>query len=312
MSTLSFSHATAFYLRHESKLITAVVVLLSVYLLSFAAKLTWQLFPNDEQAPTSTRIQSNAASNDINESASTNINKLLRLNLFGNAEAQATPVVVQQNEDVPETSLNLVLSGVVASNTPKLGAAVIEYRNQQDTYGIGDKVQGTNVILDEIFADRVIIKNRLARETLMLEGLDFDEANQKRAQQTNIDLRAQTETIPADVIRPNARAIQDARAKLAQSPESFAELISLSPHRVNEELIGYRVSPGANPSLFNAVGLKNGDIVVQLNGLDLSDIQQSLEALTELQEADALQLELMRGNDFVSLDLEIPSGNEDE
>lgn len=313
MSILPLSHFTVLYQRHESKLITVVVVLLSIYLLAFAARLTWQFIPTNERKTITQVISLNPANIDSRKQQTTNISKILRLNLFGNAAEQAAPVVQPQNEDVPETSLNLVLSGVVASTTPKLGAAVIEYRNQQDTYGIGDKIQGTNVTLDEIYADRVIIKNRLTRETLMLEGLDFEEANQKRSQQSGpMEQNATGAANASNSFRPNPKAIQEARAQLAKSPDSFAELITLSPHRVDNELIGYRVSPGANPSLFNSVGLKNGDIVVELNGLLLSDLQQSLEALTELQEADALQLEIMRGNDFISLDLDIPNGSEDE
>jgi len=76
--------------------------------------------------------------------------------------------------------------------------------------------------------------------------------------------------------------------------------------------IGFKVTPGSQPTLFNSVGLQNGDVVVQLNGLDLSDLQQSKEAITELQQAESLQLEVLRGNEYVSLDLDISeaSGNE--
>lgn len=309
MSSLSLSSATEFYQRYESKLITIIVVLLSIYLLAFAAKLTWKVIPSDQQgqANSSRSIQ---ASNNINkQSKQIEVEDLLSLNLFGDAQAQDTPVVTQAAEDVPETSLNLLLLGVVASNDPELGLAVVESKNQQESYSIGEKIQGTNVTIDEIFSDRVIIKNRLTRETLMLEGLDYEEANKQRAQSST-----EQESSPTNppAVMPNPQDIRDARAKLASSPDSFADFISLSPHRVENELIGYRVSPGSNASLFNSVGLKNGDIVVELNGLNLSDLQQSLEALSELQEADNLQLEIMRGSEFVSLDLDISNSTEDE
>jgi len=309
MSSLSLSSATEFYQRYESKLITIIVVLLSIYLLAFAAKITWKLVPSEQQTQVNSSRSTQASNNTNKQSSQIKVDDLLSLNLFGDAQAQDAPEVQQAAEDVPETSLNLSLLGVVASNDPELGLAVIESKNQQESYAIGEKIQGTNVTLDEIFADRVIIKNRLTRETLMLEGLDYEEANRQKAQASN---EQQSLAANSRTVRPNPQEIRDARAKLASSPDSFADFISLSPHRVENELIGYRVSPGNNATLFNSVGLKNGDIVVELNGLNLSDLQQSLEALSELQEADNLQLEIMRGSEFVSLDLDITNSTEDE
>ena len=312
MSIISLNSTTDFYQRHESKFILVVVVLLSIYLIAFVAKLTWFFVPGGESDSALTISGSNQQQISSPANPQTNINKLLNLNLFGNATVQA----VQQPEEVvsaaPETKLNLVLAGVVASDKADRGAAIIEYRNSQNTYGIGDKIDGTNVTLDEIFTDRVIIKNRLTRETLMLEGVDFEEANANRIQQERQDAqeqsRSQSQVGPRN--RPDPQTLRDARQKLAQSPDSFSEMISMTPHKIDGQLVGYRVSPGTNPALFNSVGLQNGDIVTNLNGLDLTDLQQSLEALTELQEAESLELEVLRSGEYISLDFDIPDGSQ--
>jgi general secretion pathway protein C len=110
--------------------------------------------------------------------------------------------------------------------------------------------------------------------------------------------------------RPNPQALREARQKLAQSPDSFTEMISMSPHRADGQLLGYRVTPGTNPVLFNSVGLKNGDIITNLNGLDLTDLQQSLEALTELKEAESLSLEILRSGEYIALDFDIPNDSD--
>jgi general secretion pathway protein C len=315
MSAFTISNATEFYQRHERKLIVVVVILLSLYLLSVAAKLTWSLMPqSDSQVSQQTRKMQQSASNDDSINVN-NINKLISQNLFGNASEKPVVAKVEEVSDVPETKLNLVLSGVVSSNDPNRGAAIIEYRNTQGTYGVGDKIEGTNVTLDEIYVDRVIIKNRITRETLMLDGIDFDEANKKRANESEfanasqglIRLNTQNNNETRNQnIRLQAEAVREAREQLTKEPSSFTDMISLAPHRVDGVFIGFKVSPGAKAQLFNSVGLKNGDVVVQLNGLDLSDLQQSKEAMTQLQEADTLQLEVLRGGEYVSLDLDIP------
>lgn len=315
MSALTITNATDFYQRHENKLILVVVILISAYLLAFAAKLTWSLLPQ-EQSITTSNVSNIQQSDGTRSNSGNNISSIINLNLFGNAAFKPAEVEQKEITDVPETALNLVLSGVVSSTNPNRGAAVIAYNNSQGTYGPGDKIEGTNVTLDEIYVDRVIIKNRLTRETLMLDGIDFEEANKNRARNTQQN-QAQVNTpgntnVQSQNIENKAQAMREARQKLAQEPASFTDLISLAPHRTDGQLIGFRVSPGANPALFNAVGLKGGDVVIQLNGLDLTDLQQSSEAITQLREADSLQLEVLRAGEYLSLDLDIPesSGNE--
>jgi general secretion pathway protein C len=317
MSVLTISNATDLYQRHERKLILVIVILLSLYLVSFAAKITWS-FIEQPKSQTPLQLQQKAQSQSKNSSANANnINKLISQNLFGNAAAKPVVAKVQETTDVPETKLNLILSGVVSSDDPNRGAAIIQYRNSQGTYGVGDKIEGTNVTLDEIYVDRVIIKNRVTRETLMLDGIDFEEANKKRARDNEL-ANQNTSAVngPSNKVVQNqsarAQAVREARLQLSQEPASFTQLISLVPHRADGVFVGFKVAPGKKPQLFNSVGLKNGDIVVQLNGLDLSNLQQSQEAMTQLQEAETLQLEILRDGEYVSLDLDIPesSGNE--
>jgi general secretion pathway protein C len=178
-TNLTLQPATKFYSQHQNKIIFVVVVLLALYLLAFIAELTWRLIPQAEV--NSQNAFQTTTSNAGQLSSRFDVAPLTKINLFG---PEAKPIAVVQTEvtEVPETSLNLTLTGVVSSTNPKVGAAIVENNGKQNTYGIGDKIDGTNATLDEIFVDRVIIKNRLNRETLMLDGVDFDEANQRRQQ----------------------------------------------------------------------------------------------------------------------------------
>lgn len=305
MSVLSLDTVLSHYQKHEGKVITFVCVILALYLLAFAAKLTWQLVPVNQ--PTN---NSNVTSLSFNQSSSSSnkgvdINAITQLNLFGNAQAKPQQEVAQQTEEVPETALNLRLLGVVASTIEGRGAAVIEYRNQQNIYGIGEKIESTNASLEEIYSDRVIIKNRLTRETLMLDGIDFKQANQnnRREQQSN----TVTRVLPTQRQRPEASALREARQKLAENPDSFMQMISLSPRRVSGQLIGFKVSPGPDSALFIASGLKNGDVVTNLNGIDVTDTSQANRVFSELRNAESLQLDILRDGENVSLDIDLSS-----
>jgi general secretion pathway protein C len=314
-TNLTLQPATKFYSQHQNKIIFLVVVLLALYLWAFIAELTWRLIPQAEV--NSQNAFQTTTSNAGQLSSRFDVAPLTKINLFGDPEAKPIAVVQTEVTDVPETSLNLTLTGVVSSTNPKVGAAIVENNGKQNTYGIGDKIDGTNATLDEIFVDRVIIKNRLNRETLMLDGVDFDEANQRRQQaieEQSSDRGQIVETPqgPLELRMPERKgeSARELREKLRESPSSFTDFIAINPHAPDGDLIGYRVSPGKEPEFFREVGLQAGDVITAINGIDLTDPQQAFEAIAILREAQSLQLEVLRGDEALSLDIDIPSSEE--
>ena len=316
-ANLSLQSMTKMYQIHQGKLIFVVVVLLSLYLLAFAAELTWRVLPQPENNANNTFVSN---SGGVQSSSSRlDINPLTRINLFGNPAAKPVTPIETDVTDAPETKLNLTLTGVVSSTDPKIGAAIVENAGKQNTYGIGDKIDGTNATLDEIYVDRVIIKNRLSRETLMLDGVDFDEANQQReatrqkaVSQNVANSNAPAPQGPQQTNRNSAAGerMKELRQKLADSPASFTDFIAIQPHSPQGQLVGYRVSPGKQPEFFQEMGLRSGDVITQINGIDLTDPSQRFEAFSALRESQELQLEVLRGDESLSIDIEIPSAEE--
>jgi general secretion pathway protein C len=290
--------------RQQKSINLLIVIVLSLYLLAYGAELSWRLLPTPTGNINSTQGQQtqNPTSRQNNQ---TDLSKLKALNLFG--ELGASPKVeVQEVSDAPKTALNLTLTGVVASSEKDQGAAVIENKGSQNTYGVDDKVDGTNAILKEVFADRVIIKNGARRETLMLDGLDYS----KSAAHSPIVRSPSSQPEPKSTGSPrrelSEEAIEATRA-LQQQPANFSDYIAISPHRIDEQLVGYAVSPGKDPSLFQAVGMQSGDVIVEINGLDLTDTQQSMEAMGALRAAQSLQLTVNRDGDLLTLYLDLPN-----
>lgn len=293
-----------FYNQHQSRLRLVVVVLLSLYLIAFAAELTWRIIPQ----PNVTGTLTNVASQPVRVSSSQNgvdITQIQRLHLFGNPEAAPkvdTPVIT----DAPETHLNLTLTGVVSSNDKAQGTAIIENRGKQAVYGLGEKIEGTNAILDQVQADRVIIRNGGRHETLMLDGLDYDEANRQRvARKVTSPRRAPPEETQEER-RELSEAAVEATEQLRRQPANFTDYIAVSPATEGGQLIGYQVKPGKDPALFKAAGLQNGDVVIQINGLDLTDMQQAGEAMSELRSAQSIELTITRDGEYQTLYLDMP------
>jgi general secretion pathway protein C len=293
--------------KNQQKVNLLVVAVLVIFLLSYAAELTWRLWP---QPTASSDVENRAGSQPItlkNSNNSLNLADIKRLNLFG--DFNADPVQEEAVTDAPVTRLNLTLTGVVASSVKGQGAAIIENRNQQQTYGIGEKIEGTNVSLKEVYADRVIIKNGPSSETLMLDGVDYNKNTNRLIQTPIISLQSDNQgpelrqTLSNDAIQAS-RELQD-------QPASFIDYIAVSPHRPNGDLLGYRVSPGKKPTLFKAAGLKSGDVITDINGLDLTDMQQALEAMNMLKELQSLQMSVQREDELITIYLDLPQGEEE-
>lgn len=272
-----------------------VAVLAVAYILYILSQITWRIIPEPQTPSTVQPAIQNSVTISDNDDVK-NINILLSQNIFG--DRASTPKVVEQDvTDAPETKLNLTLNGVVASTEKDGGAAIISRGNSQATYGIGDKIDGTQATLYQVFADRVIISNRGAKETLMLDGVDFVKASEAQI--------IQAEPV-IDEVSIQAELDQDMVAKLRNDPTQFADFIAINPERVDGEIVGYRVSPGRQPEFFARAGLKAGDVIIGLNGLDLTLPREAMRAMQTLKESDTLDLTILRNGNIQSLTLTLP------
>ena len=297
-------------IKNQQKINFLAVALLSIFLLSYAAELTWRVWPQPTENGRLENISSGQPVILKNSNSRLNLADIKRLNLFGDYNAE--PLTEKKVTDAPVTRLNLTLTGVVSSSVKDQGAAIIENRNQQQTYGIGEKIEGTNASLKEVYADRVIIKNGSSSETLMLDGVDYNKISN---QSINQPIQAPVTISQPNTQDPGRRTLSDdaiqASKELQDQPASFIDYIAVSPHRPNGELLGYRVSPGKKPALFKAAGLKSGDVITDINGLDLTDMQQAIEAMNMLKELQSLQMSVQREDELITIYLDLSQGEEE-
>ncbi|EDP58850.1 type II secretion system protein GspC [Vibrio sp. AND4] len=213
---------------------------------------------------------------------------LQNANLFGKY-SEKKPVVVEQPvvQDAPKTRLNLTLVGAVASSNAKTSLAVIANRGKQETYGIGEEIDGTRVELKAVLVDRVIIDNQGRDETLMLEGIEYTKLSDTRQ-------AARPQEAKENKASAVGGKLEKIRAEIAKNPQSVFRYINISPVKKDGGIVGYRVSPGRDAALFNDVGLKPGDIAVQLNGIDLSDPSSSVKLMQVMNNPQELNLTVDR------------------
>jgi general secretion pathway protein C len=95
------------------------------------------------------------------------------------------------------------------------------------------------------------------------------------------------------------------RQNIRNSPRSLYDL-ARTAQKLDDQgnLLGYSVEPGRNAELFEEVGLQSGDLIVEVNGLALSEPANGAGALKSLTSGEAVTVKLLRGGQEHTLRLE--------
>jgi general secretion pathway protein C len=280
--------------------------LAAVWMVFALASLLWGLLPPSAPAPMPTEII-NPLQEPVQQAARTSVNieELAGWELFGSAAA-ATQLPLEDQAatadgldgieaDAQETRLNLKLQGIVASTVSEEARAIIESKNKQEQYAVGDELPvGRGVKVAKILTDRVVIDNKGTYELLLL----FDESSLAVPKREPARAPATAGAVTARMDRRGDQDItelaQTYRQRLYTNPQSLAQIVSISPHREDGQLKGYKVRPGRDREQFEALGFKANDIVTGVNGITLTDPGKPLELYRVMRTASEASFEVER------------------
>jgi general secretion pathway protein C len=293
----------------QQKIAKVISVILLGYIAFVFAQITWLVTPSG-QYQTSANVTVKIAQQNAKPS-SISLTGLKSLNLFGLYTDQPEEIEIIETEIVPETRLNLTLSGVVASDEKITSAAVIESSGKQDTYSPGETIIGTRAVLDTVFNDRVLLKHAGKLETLMLDGFDYSQATQKpkpkiskRATVTKPKTKNREKYLTSPNVvdqRTNKTLTKSAKSfkdDITTDPSKITDYLKISPKRNNGKVVGYRLMPGRNAQFFKDAGLKPGDVAIQMNGYDLTVPSEAAQALSALKQDKEVSLLIDRNGDM--------------
>lgn len=215
---------------------------------------------------------------------------VVNAHLFGVAGAQA-------GGSAPQTTLPLVLTGVIANRDPAKGQAIIgDTAASAKLYAVGATIPG-GARLNAVYEDRVLIDRNGRLETLLLP----------RNPMKGGALQATPAPIGAGVGvgRDNATVL--------------AGLVRVQPVFNQGKLAGYHIFPGGahGNSAFSQLGLRAGDLITAINGTPLDDAARAMEVLQTLSSSATASVTVQRNGQSqelnlnlatLSTDLESPGG----
>jgi general secretion pathway protein C len=190
--------------------------------------------------------------------------------LFGVA-----PAPVRDDANAPQTNMPLILTGIFAATDPKNGLAIIgTTANNAKVYPVGERVPG-NAVVHAVYIDRVLLERNGAIEALLLP-------------------RKFTGTGLAPVLPTGPSALDRVQRVISNEPGLISDVLRPQPVFADGKLHGYRVYPGQNTRAFASLGLRNGDLVLAVNGTPLDDPARGNDIFSTLGNSDQARVTVIR------------------
>jgi general secretion pathway protein C len=229
---------------------------------------------------------------------------LLAAHLFGQASED---LAGQRLDSLPVSSLNLVLTGVIAADTG--GYALISVNGQaQEPYAVGQSVKD-GALLQAVYPDRVVIRRNGALESLLLEDTDslsLPQVAQAPARPMPLSL---VNGVPAAPAQETAGGAQDGseepvymmppeQASARPNPPDITQQATLMPARDGGVTVRL-IQPG---SVYEKLKMRSGDVIKSINGQQINSPQDAFRLYQQLPNMGLVQIEVVRGgrSEFLS------------
>jgi len=266
-----------------------VSLLLVVACAHALVKITWMLLPEAqiEAAPLRTaRVSITTADDNAQD-----IRRLTSAHLFGETQSAAAAAPTS----APETRLNLVLRGVIASDPMARSSAIIAQGNggKEDVYGVGDKLPG-GVSVSEVHAENVILERGGRLETLNL-AKDSDVG----------EIIASVDDNPGLAPASPGEALRDIRSNILKNPTSFGEYALPVVVKQEGKQIGYRLEPQQKGDMLAKLGPEPEDVITEINGVKLDNPQNGIVALRKLSTSNMISIKVRRNGAEVPLNIQL-------
>jgi general secretion pathway protein C len=252
--------------------VTAVLVIAIAYQL---ATLTWTLVPGSSLPGAPALHPSDVAGSQVPRDFSA----LTESHLFGEAD-RATPVVTAV-VDAPDTTLSLTLKGILSREEDLNGSVIISANRGEDrNYRVGQTVEGADgATLHSVYSDRVLLDRNGRLETLRLP-------KELSASASGMALAP-----PMPQNQPSAGSLREV---IGANAGRLSDIVRLAPHIQEGRVVGFRVNPGRDGATFEALGLRAGDVVTDINGTVLDDPSQGLQVFQSLGETTQANVTVLR------------------
>jgi general secretion pathway protein C len=276
---------------------TIMILLVICVIVYLAVDIAYRIVElNTEPAPAEQQVASSAPRPDTAAEPIGSYDIITERNLFRTTDRPIATDLTDPNS-LEATALQLDLYGTIAGEDGK-GYAIIEERDKkrQRLYKVGDKVGGATIV--KIMRNAVVL--RLGEKDQVLKKKEIASTAGERRAGAGV---AEQQT-PPSAPGPAPRTRPLSRPPAAGPTGSAADLASLLtqarviPHVAAgssgkpDGVIINEIQPG---SLFENVGLANGDIIQEVNGKAVTGVNDLVAMYRDLKPGTSLSIKVTRG-----------------
>lgn len=187
-----------------------------------------------------------------------------------------------------ETRLGLKLWGTVSGGSETHAFAIIEDENskKQDLYGVGDTVQ--EAVIKLVLRDRVVVSYQGRDEVLVMEK------DKGAATSPGSAPYGGTPPAPGAAITKKVNLKREAVNAAMTNINSLMKDVRIRPHFRDGQPEGMAVSGIKSDSLFRTMGLRNGDIIMGVDGQKIESVDDAMSIYGTLKAAKEVQLDIKR------------------
>jgi general secretion pathway protein C len=237
---------------------------------------------------------------------------ILDRNLFNASTLAPPPVLAAPSEDLEKTKLPLTLLGTAASPDPRYAWAAVEDRDKRETLvvGVGDTLKERATVVRIERRRLVLNENGNPRELTLDEEPGAPSVRRSarpsrtaRAARRPRSTRTARERNTASPPELNARLekLGENRfsvpksdvAEAIRNPASLFSQARILPKYEGGEMVGVQLNAIKSQSLFSEMGIEDGDVITEMNGIAIDSPEQSAKLLQEFAEADDFDVTLI-------------------
>jgi general secretion pathway protein C len=237
---------------------------------------------------------------------------------------------------VVEEDLNLKLIGTSLQSKSKPYAIIEDEANTESLYQVGEDIPNAGKLVS-VETNRAIIDRDGHRVAIEIPAADVAQAppstlgvaikpsrfkglpavmqhrphgigRAKLGGDNGDNDDSNTKTSKVELKKLGPGKFQASRAEVAQTMENPAQFFSqmrAMPHFVNGKTDGFSISQVAQGSVFDQLGLQNGDLVTSIDGKPVTNPMQAMGLMQSMKTDSALDLTINRGGTPTTVHLDL-------
>lgn len=239
---------------------------------------------------------SQAGEETKNASTPPETRKIVQRNIFGGKAKDSGQESEEEIslDDIPlaENIKDLKLLGTVVSSYQKDWAIIKDMnKNEEQIFNTGDKIK--NARIKNILRNNVIINRGDQDEVLSIDYKTRDMVKDKMGKKDGSGSGERFDSSePGDTVTLDKDYVNDALSDIKQ----VFKQAQIMPYTKDGETRGFKLNNIKENSLFDKLGIKDGDVVISADNVKINNPQQIQELANKLNNKDSVELQLQRGN----------------